>query len=163
MRASLHRYNSSKTSCHCLPIATGTLDDEELLGQEKPTVLADLLAFASKCGDVFKRKVMDPLLHSAPKGVLQIRLHTPVFHTGWYCLRKTQDAIACNRSSLVVDRDFLARVSSSSVDALSHLLDSLLKPDSCPTAQHSCLHAMWRVVNFLVSVPVENPCCGPEP
>lgn len=98
----------------------GTLDDEELLGQEKPTVLADLLAFASKCGDVFKRKVMD--------------------------------AIACNRSSLVVDRDFLARVSSSSVDALSHLLDSLLKPDrcfDCPEAKRRKAHqtrqtALWR-------------------
>lgn len=98
----------------------GILDDEERLGQEKPTVLADLLAFASKCGDVFKLKVMD--------------------------------AIACNRSSLVVDKDFLARVSSCSVDALSHLLDSLLKPDrcfDCPEAKRRKAHqtrqaALWR-------------------
>ena len=54
---------SRQNSCHCLPFTTGILDDEERLGQEKPTVLADLLAFASKCGDVFKLKVMDPLLH----------------------------------------------------------------------------------------------------
>ncbi|CAE7233608.1 unnamed protein product [Symbiodinium sp. CCMP2456] len=98
----------------------GILDDEEVFGQEKPSVLADLLAFASKCGGVFKVKVMD--------------------------------AIACYRSSLVVDTDFLARVSCSSVEALSHLLDSLLKPDSHLESReakrrkllHTRQAALWR-------------------